>query len=164
MKFTVSEKLKYVKMHLEENVPIMEIVKVHGFDRGRLNYCCNLYKMYGEKAFEKEEKARTYTREEKLKAIVEVLSEGKTLREVALAMMLSDPTIVSDWVKKYQKEGEAAIKDTYSRAAYLKHDERVLEKEYRKLLEDLERTKAENEYLKKSFPHILKRSKQPKKK
>ena len=120
--------------------------------------------MYGEKAFIREAKARVYTREEKLKAIVQVLSEEKSYAEVALSMMLTDPRVVGDWVEKYKKEGEAAIKDTHSRAAYLLHDDRILEKEYKKLLEDLERTKAENEYLKKSFPHILKRSKQPKKK
>lgn len=70
-------------------------------------------------------------------------------------MMLTDSKIVSNWIKKYQNEGEAAIKDTFSRAAYLKHDDRLFVKEHKKLLEDLERTKAENEYLKKSFPHIL---------
>lgn len=164
MRFTIDEKLKFVKMHLEDNVPIFEIAKKYQFDPSSLKYCCKLYKMYGEKAFVKQEKARTYTREEKLKAIADILSDEKSLRDVAFEMMLSDPKIVADWVKKYKLEGEAGIKDTYSRAAYLKHDESVLKKEYKKLLEDLERTKAENEYLKKSFPHILKRSKQSKKK
>ena len=164
MKHTLADKLRYVKLHIEENVPMSEIEAQYGFDRTSLKYFCNLYRMHGEKAFEKKSKARTYTREEKLKAIVQVISEGKTLREVALSMMLTDSKIVSDWVKKYKTEGEAAIKDTFSRAAYLKHNDRLLETEYKKLLEDLERTKAENEYLKKSFPHILKRSKQRKKK
>ena len=72
--------------------------------------------------------------------------------------------IVEDWIDKYKKDGEASIKDTYSRAAYKLHDDKILEKEYKKLLEDLLRTKAENEYLKKSFPQVLKRSKQSKKK
>lgn len=164
MKYTITDKLKFVKMHLEDNVPIGEISSKYKFDKTSLKYCCGLYRMYGEKAFIKEEKAKTYTREEKLKAIALVLGDEKTLREVALSMMLSDPKIVADWVKKYKLEGEAGIKDTYSRAAYLRHDESILKKEYKKLLEDLERTKAENAYLKKSFPHILKRSKQSKKK
>jgi len=164
MKYTISEKLQFVKMHIEENVPISEIATNYGFDPTSLKYCCSLYRIYGEKAFEKKEKARTYTREEKLKAIAIILSGEKTIREVALGMMLSDPKIISDWVNKYRREGEAGIKDTFSRAAYLKHDDRLFVKEHKKLLEDLERTKAENEYLKKSFPHILKRSKQPKKK
>ena len=78
--------------------------------------------------------------------------------------MLTDPKIVGDWMEKYNEDGEEAIKDTYSREAYKHHDDKVLEKEYKKLLEDLERTKAENEYLKKSFPLALERSRQFKKK
>lgn len=78
--------------------------------------------------------------------------------------MLTDSKIVGDWMEKYNEDGEEAIKDTYSREAYKHHDDKVLEKEYKKLLEDLERTKAENEYLKKSFPLALERSRQFKKK
>lgn len=64
----------------------------------------------------------------------------------------------------YKEKGEESIKDTCSREAYKHHDDKVLEKEYKKLLEDLERTKAENEYLKKSFPLVLERSKRSRKK
>ena len=81
-----------------------------------------------------------------------------------MELKLTDPTIVSDWVHLFQQKGESAIKDTYSRNAYLKHEDRILKKEYKKLLEDLERTKCENEFLKKSFPLILERSKRSKKK
>ena len=66
-------------------------------------------------------------------------------------------------MKTYRKAAKK-ITDTYSREAYKHHDDKVLEKEYKKLLEDLKRTKAENEYLKKSFPQVLKRSKQSRKK
>lgn len=66
--------------------------------------------------------------------------------------MLSDPTILADWLHKFDKEGEAGIYDTYSREAYKHHDHKILEKEYKKLLENLERTKGENEYLKNHFP------------
>ena len=67
MKHTIGDKLKYVKMHLEENVPINEIASKYGFDKTSLKYFCNLYKLYGEKAFNKEEKARTYTKRKSLK-------------------------------------------------------------------------------------------------
>ena len=59
--------------------------------------------------------------------------------------MLTEPNIVSDWVNMYKEKGEEAIKDTYSREAYKHHNDKVLEKEYKKFLEDLQRTKAENE-------------------
>lgn len=53
--------------------------------------------------------------------------------------MLTEPGIVSDWVAMYKEKGEESIKDTCSREAYKHHDDKVLEKEYKKLLEDLER-------------------------
>lgn len=104
-----------------------------------------------------------YTREEKLKAIKRH-DAGEAFGAIAVEMCLSDPSIVKDWYNKFIREGEAGIADTYSRKAYMRHDDKILEKEYKKLLEDLERTKAENGYLKKSFPLILKRSKQSNKK
>ena len=165
MKHTLKEKLRFVKMHLDDNVPLWEIYNTYGFMLSDLKYLCKLYKMWGEEPFLKEEGRRScYTREMKLKAIKDVFNNQKSIRQEALELKLTDPKIVEDWINKYKRDGEESIKDTYSRAAYKMHDDKVLEKEYKKLLEDLERTKAENEYLKKSFPQVLKRSKQSKKK
>ena len=96
--------------------------------------------------------------------IKEHFENNKSYRQIAIDLMLTEPGIVSDWVAMYKEKGEESIKDTCSREAYKHHDDKVLEKEYKKLLEDLERTKAENEYLKKSFPLVLERSKQSRKK
>lgn len=165
MKYTLKEKLRFVKLHIEENVPIYEIERKYGFRADALKYFCRLYKIHGEKAFQKEENTRQeYSREMKLKAIKEHFEKGRSQRDIAIELMLSDPKIVGDWITKYKQEGEEGIKDTHSREAYKLHDDKLLEKEYKKLLEDLERTKAENEYLKKSFPQVLERSKQTKKK
>ncbi len=163
MKLTLEEKLKYVKMHVEDDVPIYDIEQEYGYNASRLKYHAALYKRWGEKAFEKDKQRKDYSRSMKLNAIKEVISQGKSCRQVALDLMLTDPAVVEDWVNKYKKEGEDGIKDTHSREAYKMHDDRVLVKEHKKLLEDLERTKAENEYLKKSFPLALERSKRFKK-
>ena len=130
MKLTLEEKLRLVKLHIFDGVPIREIHEKHGL----------------------------------LEAIHDILTNKKSYAQKALELMLTDPKIVGDWMEKYNEDGEEAIKDTYSREAYKHHDDKVLEKEYKKLLEDLERTKAENEYLKKSFPLALERSRQFKKK
>lgn len=164
MKLTLEEKLRNVKLHLEENVPIYEIEKSYGQSSASLKYYCALYKKWGEKAFKKEEQRRSYTREMKLEAIHDILTNGKSYRKKALELMITEAGIISDWVKMYKEKGEEGIKDTYSREAYKHHNDKVLEKEYKKLLEDLERTKAENEYLKKSFPLALERNKQSKRK
>jgi len=165
MKLTLEEKLKYVKLHVEKGVTIREIKEKYGFDKSTLKYQCLLYQRYGDKAFKQDtSKLRTYTRLEKLKAIKQVLTNEMSSRQIALNYMLTSPKIVEDWVYLYKTKGEAAIKDTHAREAYKTHEQSVFKKEYKKLLEDLERTKAENDFLKKSFPQALKRSRQLKKK
>ena len=88
----------------------------------------------------------------KLEAIHDILTTGKSYAQKAIELMLTGPKIIGDWMEKYREGGEAAITDSHSREAYKHHDDKILEKEYKKLLEDLERTKAENEYLKNHFP------------
>lgn len=164
MKLTLEEKLQNVKLHVDDGVPLFEIQRTRGQNVGSLKYCVALYKKWGEKAFRKNEERRQYSRETKLKAIKEYFENNRSSRQIAIDLMLTDPGVVLDWVKMYEEKGEDAIKDTCSREAYKHHDDKVLEKEYKKLLDDLERTKAENEYLKKSFPLVLERSKRSKKK
>ena len=164
MKYTLEEKLKYVKEHINNNVPIFEIHKKYGIHPSDLKYFVKLYRTWGDKAFKTNNQRQVYTRETKLKCIEDIITGKCSYREKAIELMITNPRIVCDWVEKYKAYGEESINDTYSREAYKHHDDKVLEKEYKKLLEDLERTKAENEYLKKSFPQVLKRSKQLKKK
>ena len=163
MKLTLEEKLKCVHLHLDEGVQINEIHEIYGLDRSALKYYCALYRQWGEVAFTKP-KRREYTRQMKLEAIHDILTNGKSYNQKAIELMLTEPKIVGDWMEKYREGGEDAITDTHSREAYKHHDDKILEKNYKQLLEDLERTKAENEYLKKSYSLILKRSKPLKKK
>jgi len=136
-------------MHTEKHMTLHEISKTKGIELSSLKYYIVLYKKWGDKAFIKNDVRRKYSRETKLKAIQEHVTNGTSFRRIAIELMLTDPKIVSDWVFLFKEKGEEAIKDTYSREAYKLHDDKILEKEYKKLLEDLQRTKAENEYLKK---------------
>ncbi|MDY5645980.1 MAG: transposase, partial [Candidatus Onthovivens sp.] len=142
---TLDEKLECVLLHLNDNLPLYTISKERGINVARLKYCIDLYKKWGEVAFKKKEERRTYTRETKLKAIEDHIVNGRSFRKIAIDLMLTEPNIVSDWVNMYKEKGEEAIKDTYSREAYKHHNDKVLEKEYKKILEDLQITKAENE-------------------
>ena len=55
MKYTLKEKLRYVKKHLEENVPLHEIERKYGLKAETLKYFCWQYKVHGKKAFQKED-------------------------------------------------------------------------------------------------------------
>lgn len=164
MKHSGKEKFRLAKLHVEEGVPLHEICKNYDIAFENLKYNVNLYKRWGEQAFKDDNVRRKYTREFKLEAIHDVITNKISYRKKSVELMLKDPGILRDWVNMYKEYGEEAITDTYSREAYKHHDEKVLEKEHKKLLEDLQRTKAENEYLKKLYSLSLKRSEQRKKK
>ena len=45
------------------------------------------------------------------------------MRQVSVEMGLSDPSILRDWLRIYNKKEESGIKDTYSRNHYLLYKE-----------------------------------------
>lgn len=163
MKYTIKEKLKIVKEHKEDGVPLYELAKKYDYNVSNIKYNCSLYEMHGEKAFIDYGTIRFYSREEKLKAIDRVLHSKESRRKVSLDMMLKDPKIVDDWVKKFKEQGEESIKETHSRNHYLIREDRLQTEANNKLLERLEYLEAENEYLKKSYALIQKRNQQSKK-
>ena len=164
MKLTVKEKLIIAKEHVDKGVPIHELAKKYNYSASNLKYYFRLYIRYGDKGFQNHNESRCYTREEKLKVIDRVVNGKESTRAIALDMMLTDPKIVQDWVRKYKNEGEASIKDTHSRSHYVKKEDRERIKSQKKILERLNYLEIENEYLKKSYALIQKREQQGKKK
>ena len=164
MKYSQSQKLKIVKEHIVDGVPLHELETKYNFSCSSIKYQCHLYHLYGEKHFDERTEARTYTREEKLKAIKRVLETGEAVHSVALELELNDPTILRDWIAKYNNDGESAIQDTHSRSHYLVHEDRLDRIAEKSLKDRLQYLEAENEYLKKFYSLTQKRRKQSKKK
>lgn len=156
MKLDQKTKLAMVKDHFENGLTIKETSEKYNYSKTGIKYLCRLYREYGADAFNK--KITTYNRETKLNIIKRVLKDNESVRSIAIEYGLKDPTIIRDWIAKYKKGGELAIQDTHSRHNYKLHNDKIVEKEHKKLLEDLKRTKAENEYLKKLYSLILNRS------
>ncbi|MEG1142413.1 MAG: hypothetical protein RSE41_08235 [Clostridia bacterium] len=61
---------------------------------------------------------------------------------------MTESGILSDWLEKYDNNGEQAIQDTYPRKNYLNEDERYKKYIDKKLKEENERLKAEIDALK----------------
>lgn len=162
MKITKEQKLKMVQEHLEEGIPLSELVKKYNYNISNVKYQCALYQRYGPEAF-KNRGIKTYTREEKLEAIKRNKA-GTSMRQIALEMGLSDASIIRDWVRMYEKKGESGIKDTNSRSHYLLHEERLNKIALDSMQDRMQYLEAENEYLKKLYSLILERSKQLKRK
>lgn len=117
MKLTLEDKLQNVKLHVDEGVPLFEIQRTKGQNVRSLKYCVALYKKWGEKAFQQNGERRQYSRKRKLKVIKESFENKRPFRQIAIDLMLTDPRIVSDWVKIYEEKGEDAINDTCFREA-----------------------------------------------
>lgn len=149
MKKTLEEKLQMCKEHVDNGKSlshVCELYEYHNIDE--VKYAVNLYKRYGEKPFISRER-EVYRRDTKLLAISRIIN-GESLRKVSLDLGLINYKILADWVKKYKKDGEAAIQDTYPRKNYLNEDERYKKLIDEKLKEENERLKAEIDFLKKS--------------
>ena len=149
--------LKVIHLYLDNKMPMTQLCKTYDVDLSKLKYRVNLYLLYGEKPFTDEQQDRVYTREEKLKAIHEVLDGKKSSRQVALEMAVPNPHTVQDWVNKYKTEGEEAIQVSRGRKKYMLHEDRqrfLAEKELKERNKFLE---MENDVLKKSLALISKR-------
>ena len=164
MRLSRLDKLEIAKKHVDEGIPINELAHIYKCDVARIKYSISLYKLHGEKAFLGGERQNTYTRELKLDAIKQVLSKQISARQLAIKLGLPDDKILGDWVSLYKKFGESAIKDTYSRSHYLKHEERLDYIADKSLKDRLLYLEAENEYLKKLYALTLKEKKLQKKK
>ena len=117
------EKLNMCKEHVIDKKTISHVSERYGnYSLGNLKYLINLYKRYGDKPFVDRENG-VYQRNTKLIAIKRVKT-GESIRSVALDLKLIDPSILRDWIKKYDKTGEESIQDTYSRKNYLNDEER----------------------------------------
>lgn len=84
MKTTLEEKHKCVHLHLNEGITISEIEQKYSLNRSTLKYCCVLYLRWGEKAFKIDAKRRDYTRQMKLEAIHDILTNGKSYAQKAI--------------------------------------------------------------------------------
>ena len=86
------------------------------------------------------------------------------MRQVSVEMGLSDPSILRDWLRIYNKKEESGIKDTYSQNHYLLHEDRLNKIALDSMQDRMKYLEAENEYLKKLYSLIQDRSKQSRRK
>ena len=149
MQLTNKEKLEMCLEHLKDGKSHSHICERYEYkDVSKLKYWINLYKQHGEKIFINREDG-VYRRDTKLLAISRV-KNGESIRSVSVDLGLTEPKILSDWIKLYDTEGNERIQDKYPRRSYLNKDERYKKTIDLKLKEENERLKAEIDYLKKS--------------
>ena len=164
MRMTAEEKLRAVLEYMDDSSSITSICKKYRKNKSDIQYWINLYKRFGEAPFTGLQAKRVYSREEKLKAIKEVMSGRVSGRQKALELGSPNPDVVNDWIDLYRERGESAVQQSRGRKKYMLHEDRqryLADKELRARIEFLE---AENDYLKKSYSLIQEKNRQSKKK
>lgn len=156
MKINQEQKLLIVKQHVHEGVSLKALSKEYKYDIARLKYTVALYKKHGEDIFLKRGRAISYSRETKLEAIHRV-KNGETRYSIGIEFGLTDPTVVGDWIKKYDKEGVQSITTTLQRPAYKTKREKTENQKIKELNERIKYLEGENEYLKKLSTLIQKK-------
>ena len=108
MKKILEEKVQMCKEYVDEGKSLSHVSEIHNYHNiDEIKYAINLYKRYRETPFLKREQ-NVYRRDTKLLAINRI-KNGESLRKVSLDLGLINYKILSDWVKKYNNEGENAI-------------------------------------------------------
>ena len=94
MKYNMDQKLKMVHEYLDDKTSTVKLSQKYGYDLAKIKYMIKLYEMHGAAPFDERQASRVYSREEKLKAIKEVISNQKSTRQVALELAIPNPHTV----------------------------------------------------------------------
>lgn len=159
MKRRRSDWLKYVKMYVDDGVPVAVLAKKYKFNPSHLKHKINVYLIHGEAPFTDEQEKRVYTREEKLKAIKTVLNGEKSGRQMAAEIGTPDSDTVNEWIKLYREKGEDGIQTSWGRRNYMLHEERQRYLADKEIKEKCKHLEDENEFLKKSLALALRKDK-----
>ena len=129
-----------------------EVKKHYPITKGNFYYLVRILNRYGIAWLDRPH--RKWTREEKLNAIMRVLTNHETTTEVSLDLGLSSTGMLSNWIRDYQKSGYNVINRPIGRPrekTITKHNQKKIkseEKKLKKLEKELLYLRAENAYLK----------------
>lgn len=142
MKLSREDKIKIYRLR-KQGITKNELIKKYKVNKSVIENIVRLADRHGENILYELDKRKKYTAEYKAELINKVLTENKSLREIAIENKISDQTILRRWVEDYKKNGYTIVEKQKGKPSKMKNKTNKSQKQLSKL-EQLER---ENEYL-----------------
>lgn len=170
-KYNFNFKLRLVTTILRGKDSIGSLAKREGLSKSNLQFWLRLYQNYGKQGLQGVAK-KSFTIEEKITIIREYHQTGISLMDTCVRYCISNPSVLVQWNKKFQRHGYSGLQETRGRPR--KTNTKQMTKKtsipglkpsmsaVEKLRIENEYLRAENDFLKKL--EALAQSKQAKKK
>lgn len=172
-KYDYEFKLRLVTIILEGKNSIKGLQRAENVREYNIQFWVRLYEVYGKQGL-KGVSQGNFTVDEKVKIIQDYQKTGLSLVDVCVKYRVSSPSVLSQWVRKFQKNGFKGLED--KRGVHLnknKTNTKMTKKSsipgIKESMSDLEKLKIENDYLRAENAYLKKlealaQSKQAKKK
>lgn len=132
----IEEKIALIRSCINGETGIKEAAKIAQVSSASIRRWISRYKSEGEEAFLIGKRNRVYTLEQKQQAVLSYISGEGSLLEISQKYKLSNPSILANWVKIYQSQGQLDSVKFSGGGSYITKGRRVTPEERLEIVMD----------------------------